>query len=316
MTYRFRRKESVRRGITRVATDELDSARLALKNAGRHFDQAAVHEARKSVKKTRAILRLAQPKPKGASSRADRRLQRVGRALSQVRDADVLLDTFDLLRDRYPARLRGVHFAAVRRELAAMSARTRAHALRGEDVRAAARELDAARRGVRRWKPQHTGFHALEPGLASAFRRARRALARAEQRPSDESFHTWRRRVKTHWYQMRLLEKIDPRSMKTYARRLKRLEQLLGDDHNLTVLKSWLGEVGDLRAHPDRRQLLGVLIDRLQSQLRLRARSVGKAIYASRPRTFARRLERGWSRWRKKEKRRADILRPAARDGS
>jgi len=299
MGFRFRRKESVGKGVTRIASEQLESAIDTLKETDGHYDRTAIHEARKSVKKTRAVLRLAQPRRSGASSRADRRLQNVGRALSQVRDADVLLETVDLLRAHYPARFRGAPFAAMRRELGAMSAETRQHALQSDGVRDVARHLDTAVDGTRKWKPHRRGFRALEPGLEAAFRRARRALADARETPNDETYHTWRKRVKTHWYQVRLLEKIDPKSMKRYAGRLKRLERLLGDDHNLSVLKSCLDRVHVLRERPDARAKLDESIVHLQSHLRIQAHALGTEIYGPKPAAFARTLERGWKRWRK-----------------
>src|SRR4051812_36827695 len=98
MSYRFRRKESVEGGISRVAIEQLKSAIDTLARQMRRNLGGGIHEARKSVKKARAALRLAHPKLDGAASRADRRLQKVGRALSLVRDADVLVQTFDKVR--------------------------------------------------------------------------------------------------------------------------------------------------------------------------------------------------------------------------
>jgi hypothetical protein len=50
----------------------------------------------------------------------------------------------------------------------------------------------------------------------------------------DARFHTWRRRVKDHWYHMRLLEHLNA-TAHARARRLTRLEAWLGDDHNLVL---------------------------------------------------------------------------------
>jgi CHAD domain-containing protein len=299
MAFRFRRKESVQEGVTRIASEQLESAIATLKDADGHYNRTAIHEARKSVKKTRAVLRLAQPKRSGASSRADKRLQKVGRALSQMRDADILPETFDLLREHYPTRLRAAPFPAMRRELGSMSVETRQHALLSDGVQDVTRDLDTAIDGTGKWKPRRRGFRALEPGLETAFRRARRALADARETPNDETYHTWRKRVKTHWYQVRLLEKINPKSMKRYAAKLKRLEQLLGDDHNLSVLKSCLDRVHALRERPDARAELDASIVHLQSQLRTQAHVIGAEIYGPKPAAFARTLERGWRQWRK-----------------
>jgi CHAD domain-containing protein len=301
MAYRFRRKESVEKGMTRVATEELDSAVSTLEHTRRRYNRTAVHEARKSVKKTRAVLRLVRPKLHGAYSDADRRLQKVSRALSRVRDADVLVETFDLLRSRYPARLKGAAFARVRRALTSASARSRSDSLESDDVRNAARQLRKARRQARDWRTRHGRFRALKPGLQTAFRRARRAFDDAVKEPTDEHLHTWRKRVKTHWYHARLLEKIHPESMNAYAARLKHLERVLGEDHNLTVLKDRLAILPEVRSMPEGGAVLMLLIDRRQTQLRGRAVSLGRTIYAPKPAAFTRGLEKAWVAWRRKE---------------
>ena len=75
----------------------------------------AVHEARKSVKKARAVLSLVHHPLDGAYSKEVRRLRKAGRNRSLERDADVLVETFDRLRARYPSRLKGPAFTRVRR---------------------------------------------------------------------------------------------------------------------------------------------------------------------------------------------------------
>ena len=60
MAYRFRHGESVPDAIRRVAREELRSAVRSLTGRGAKNRDEAVHEARKSVKKLRALLRLVQ----------------------------------------------------------------------------------------------------------------------------------------------------------------------------------------------------------------------------------------------------------------
>src|SRR3954453_6023106 len=89
MPYRLRKNEPVAKGVKRLAAEQIDHARGQL--AQNDDGQKAVHEARKSVKKTRALLHLA------GYSGEDKRLRNIGRALSEVRDAAVMIEVFDAL---------------------------------------------------------------------------------------------------------------------------------------------------------------------------------------------------------------------------
>ena len=66
----------------------------------------AVHEARKDVKKLRALLRLVRSTTSGRVRRRENEaLRDVGRSLSGVRDADVMLATLADLEESFPGDL-------------------------------------------------------------------------------------------------------------------------------------------------------------------------------------------------------------------
>jgi len=53
--------------------------------------------------------------------------------------------------------------------------------------------------------------------------------------PHPENYHEWRKRVKEHWYHVRLLEVTVADG--GYEKSLKELETALGEDHNLVLLQ-------------------------------------------------------------------------------
>jgi CHAD domain-containing protein len=57
MAYRLRSQESITHGLQRIARKELRAARDGMRRSTPPSDEA-VHEARKSVKKVRAIVEL------------------------------------------------------------------------------------------------------------------------------------------------------------------------------------------------------------------------------------------------------------------
>src|SRR3954462_8594203 len=83
----------------------------------------AVHDARKRLKKTRALLRAARPAMRPDAFRAyNRELRDQGRALSGARDADVMVETVDALAEHNTRRVKRAHFMAVRGRFVARAA--------------------------------------------------------------------------------------------------------------------------------------------------------------------------------------------------
>ena len=118
MAYRFEADESVREAIARCAREQLDKAVTELSEGIGEDPVAAVHAARKAVKKERSLLRLSR----GAMSpqlrrRENRALAAAARGLSDARDAEVMIETVDQLADRYVGQLPEGAFHAVRIEL-------------------------------------------------------------------------------------------------------------------------------------------------------------------------------------------------------
>lgn len=295
MAFEIKPGEALPHAIRRMARAELADAREALSAPGRSVDER-VHDVRTAIKKVRALVRLV--KPKRQTRRANRRLEKVGGAVSAARDAEVVLKTFDGL-------VRGMHkplppsLAAARAHL---RARLRAEArplARPRTTAALDARLARARRAVERWVPDKDRWRAVGPGLTSGYRRARQAMRAAYRSDSGADFHAWRRAVKTHRHQMHALAPIDPGTLRPRVGALDRLGQLLGDEHDLTVLEETVR--AERACFPDERQCdrLLHLVARRRFRLRDRARPLGETLFAERPADFSGRLRTGFRAFRR-----------------
>jgi CHAD domain-containing protein len=268
-------------GLHRVPDSIRTTAREQLVGAAERLERPedpveAVHDARKRIKKTRALLRLARPglKPK-AYRRRNRALRDTGRGLSGARDADVLAETVDALAKRFVGRLPERFFAAARAPLAA-----RAEAEReATDPREHAAALHSLAQAE--WPLRELSGDALAESLKRTYARGRDAFALADRKPTATNLHEWRKRVKDLWYQERLLQDSWPSVMKAQAEEAKKLSKLLGEDHDLAVLAE----------HVKDPELLE-LIEQRRAELLDRSRALGRRIYAERPKAFARRARR------------------------
>jgi len=162
--------------------------------------------------------------------------------------------------------------------------------------------LEEAAKDVKTWPLQTDGFPALAPGLEEAYRGARRAMARARKQPQPENFHEWRKRVKDHWYHVRLLESLWSDLMRAHEKSLKDLESWLGEDHNLVVLREKIVAEPDSYGDPKETELVLHLIDKYQKELRDNSLSLGERIYEERSRQFLRRMKHLWLAWQSQPK--------------
>lgn len=264
----------------------------------------AIHEARKSLKKTRALLRLVRPALGDGVYRAENAALRDAAAqLSATRDADVLVATVDKLAAVGAGRLPGTDFDRVREALVAEAAAHRADgaaaAARPADARepaaaaaAVAQELRAAHARIDDWPLDGAGWETAVAGISVAYERGLTERARAEADPTVAHLHDWRKRVKDLWYHHRLLKPVWPAVMAAWGEEAHILSEQLGDDHDLAVLRDRLEQGLAIDLPLDVAPLLA-LIEERRAQLQGDARLIAARLYVEKPKAFERRLG-GW----------------------
>jgi CHAD domain-containing protein len=280
-TYRLRGGKPLTDEVRRVARGRIDHALDELRGKSDRTAEQAVHEARKDMKKLRALLRLVRGELGDELYRAENaRFRDTARLLSGVRDADVMLATLDSLDAGAPPELRE-----------ALEAHRRSLEVAGTPREEAVAELEDARLQVERWPLEREGFDAIEPGLRRMYRRGLRALDGVQQDSSDEALHEWRKRLKDLWYHLTLLEDAWPRPMEAMADEAHELSDRLGEDHDLVVLQQWA------RDHAAALDLsrLGEAVAARRAALQADAMTIGRRLYAERPRAFARRVGGWWA---------------------
>ena len=292
MAYKFGSDEPVRRAIVRCSGEQLDRAILELSERVDTDPVGAVHNARKAIKKERSLLRLAR----GAMSDKQRQcanaaLRQVARRLSDARDADVMIAATAQLSEQFAGQLPARAFEAVGAHL---EARRSAEPARGNGpvVGADALEELAGVRGSLDWRLRPGGWKALRSGLVRSYRRGRDAFGVAQPSGETADLHAWRKRVKDLWYHERLLAPTCGPTVRAHAKELGRLADLLGEDHDLAVLRDALAQ--DLvPAAADLEAMLN-LIDHRRAELQSQAAHVGERVYAEKPKAFERRMRSSW----------------------
>jgi CHAD domain-containing protein len=157
------------------------------------------------------------------------------------------------------------------------------------------------RKRIDYWNIEGKGFSSFSGGLEKTYTRGREAFARAYKTPSTKQFHEWRKRVKYHWYHLRLLSDVWPKQMRVQRKAADKLGDLLGNEHDLAVLRqSLLKEPGAFGRPKNIRRVAGY-IDQRRQGLREQARLIGAYLYAEKPRCMTKRIEAYWSAWRRSD---------------
>ena len=294
--YELRRDEYVPDGIRRIARGQLDDAHDQLEHTSTDDFGKAVHETRKSLKRLRACVRLSRHAIGEQSYRRENTVFRMtGQRLSDVRDARVLLETLGELEDRYPDELPPLLTHRLRERL--KHDHERALETLNEDdrtINAVREELESARARTADWAFEADGFKAVEPGLERVYRRGRKRMRRARKDPSSEHLNDWRKRVKDLWHAAQLLRPAAPKQMKKLAKRAHKVANLLGDHHDLTVLRDYVDVHPHEFADEEARQTLVAVIERRRNVLERKALKLGKRLYRESPKRFVAAIRRGW----------------------
>ena len=292
MAYQLRPTESARHGLRRLATKALRSARTSLRDVDPPTEEA-IHAARKTVKRARAIFRLIEEDDGRGLSGAAKRLRTVNRRLSCVRDADAMIETLAALKKHRPDLFSEHEYARLRRDFTDRKEAIVREAQKDGSWTAAADDLRVLQKAARKWRPRHRGFRALEPGIRAAVRRAREAMMRAKESGEAADFHEWRKEAKSLWYVLRLIGG-GTAAVARDIRALRATQRWLGDDHNLVVLCAELSKDPTVCRSPLDTQRLRCAVGALQRTLRRKSIGRVRALFAGSPRAYARRVERAW----------------------
>jgi CHAD domain-containing protein len=297
MAFRILADESVAEAVERIAREQIDNAidELHDEELQRH---EVVHQVRKRCKKIRGLIRLVRPLFGDTYDRENAWYRDSARRLSDVRDAQSIIETFDELLHHFQDQIVREALSPVRQQL---MERRKKVAEDEVDLRerfdAFLERMHEGRERVAAWRLGEKGFNAVQGGLTKTYARGCTAMTEAYQNPSTETFHEWRKRVKYHWYHMRLLRSIWPGPMQARCEAADGLSDALGNDHDLSVLRETLLErPADFGGEETIQAVLGLTAQR-QVELRARAKRLGARLYAEQPKRFAKRLRGYWNAW-------------------
>ncbi len=278
---------SIEAAVRRIAVEQIDGALATLADGTRPL-AGRVHEARKAVKKTRGLIRLVRP-GFGRYRAENAALRDAGQTIRALRDAEVMLATFEAMATA--ADIAPDTRAILRAPFEARKAEAEAP----EALQAAVAAFQAAMLDIRDratdWPVRGKGFATPARGLDATLTAGRAAMKAAVADPAEDAVHAWRKRVKDHWYQTRLLRPLWPALLDARISAADTLGELLGDHNDLSVLLGHLPE--DPSTDP-----LRIATSRRQDKLLARAAPLSRRLLAGPPDALAAECAALWKNWR------------------
>ncbi|GAB4510709.1 MAG: CHAD domain-containing protein [Haliangiales bacterium] len=248
----------------------------------------AVHEFRKAVRRLRALLRLMEGfVGVDAYERARETLRELHQATSAWRDRHVVNDILAGLEQLDTNAKSAAVIESLRASIAIQPLPEPAVIQPVLDQGCAElAELPSILAGA---MPRQLRWQALDNGLATCYRRARRRWRDVTRHDDSDAIHELRKRVKEVTYQIELFSELGGGRIQRQRKRFANLSERLGQVSDLIVLRSYIEE--HAKPNAERRRLLKAVAT-AQTQHTKRALKLADRLFEDSPREYARAIVR------------------------
>lgn len=239
MAFFLEKNEPIAAGWRRVLDEQIDFCIQQLQISEVQLE-IAIHETRKAIKRIRSLLRAARS---GLGEKVYRRenaaFRDMARTLAPLRDATVLSEGWELLKS-------GTEIAdrPFKSYLTRLLHRNREQALRSLEDPALIPDLLASFEKTRQRfaavELKNFDVQELCSNILWIYRRGQKAYHCVLDKPCDKNFHEWRKQIKYHWHHVEICAQILAKESEFDCALLSKLSGLLGDNHDLAMLKEFL----------------------------------------------------------------------------
>ncbi|KAA3525659.1 CHAD domain-containing protein [Agrobacterium tumefaciens] len=277
--------------IRRAGLELIEEAIISLRDqpSGRH---EAVHDARKRFKRLRALYRLIARAAPDFSKEENARFRDIARSLAFAREATALVETVEYLETFAASTTQGKAL----RSIATVLRKRRDHAIEheaglDEAIAAAIAGCEEARKRLKAVSlPDELKdvTRLVKTGWAKQRKRARKALADCHEQADVEHFHELRKAGQAYWMHLGLLRRLWPSAMRAKRADTKRLVDILGHEHDLSVLAAFADREPERFGNGERLALLLDAIIQRQQVLRGDGLELANEVFSESARTESR----------------------------
>lgn len=284
--------KNIQKSVIELIQQRVDSCRTALQNT--EDPHQGIHQARKDLKKIRALCRLVRYEiGKKAYKAANYYFRDVARMLSEARDTSVIVETVQGLETHFAdADSHAVLQKAKNYFLGKKGALTRININQEHLLHNVEEQLKDAESYYTSWSFKHKGFKAVAPGLEKVYGSARNSMKHAYNKNNGQYYHEWRKQVKYLRYQLDAIKPIWPGMLSAWEEELHQITDMLGEEHDLAVLRDQLKQMEwEEDMHP--KTVLKTITAR-RKELREEAYPLAQKLFRQKPADFVAMLKDYW----------------------
>jgi len=221
MAFHLYKKEPLDSGLRRIAYEQIDIVLNGFGDESVPLDKR-VHSLRARCKKLRGLLRLLQPRMGGAFTVEDQRFRMAAKELASYREMEVHRKTIESLVGP------------------GSGPRPEPVEIPQEVIWRSLLALATGRDAIDHWPVEVSAFGDIARGFERTYAQVLDAWAATQRDPNDPNFHELRKHGKYHWYQVRILERLNKPMIRGRRQALRQLQLMLGDAHDLALLQAYL----------------------------------------------------------------------------
>ncbi len=304
MTYRLKPRQPVHQGVRRIAAAQIED--LLHQHSNSSTSPTSVHEARKALKRLRALLSLIRTGLSGDGlQREKQRLREIAGALAGARDAQVMVETADGLRNGAMPRACQATAGALMTILE--ERRSQAEKKLGDGhTHLPVHAFREAKREFAALSLSDLGLDEVLEGFTRTYKRGRSLYAEiAEGGAEDERFHDLRKEVQHHWRHLQLLCNVWQKMLRPQIQLAHELAETLGRDHDISVLAAFVRDNADELGSPKGVEAYRRLCAKAQEELRGEADLLARRLFAEKPKALRERMRAYWQTARELRKEKA-----------
>lgn len=281
MAYRIDFDKSLADEVRHIAARQLSDAATLLESQpdGPH---EAIHDARKHIKRTRALYRLIASDAGEFTAAENDRLREIATELSHLRDAAALVESASYLAGEIEDDSLRVVVTSV-----AASLEKRREKIAGDEseigdkLKIAAAGLRDAMAALDELKLPGSTSRAgdcIAAGWRKISTKAMKALKECATTHESVPYHDLRKRAQDRWMHAALLRSVWPAALIAIQNQAKALVDMLGHEHDLVVLSAHIAASDDHVAGDDKNDLLLAIFEQ-RLKLQQSCRKAGKDVF-------------------------------------
>jgi len=275
----FQTDVNLQNDIQQIIKDTLISTLKDMQNRELSLSKK-VHTVRKMCKRSRAILQLVKPILKDPNSyqKENDFYKNMAKLLASSREAKVMADMFDMIIKNY--KLDIDEYIDIKKNLQKIEAGEHIENEKAlENLKSCKFAIETAIENIDRLILSEDSIYKLRIGYKNTYKKAQKYMKKAYKKLDIDAYHEFRKYAKYHMFQTDIVSKKSAFDKKR-VKKLKKLTDILGLEHDLTLFEEYLNKNHLL--HPNAKALIPY-INKEQKKLRKKAGKLENLLFKLKP---------------------------------